>query len=83
MSLTLYFLRFALWINVLMLAIWGVLAVFPFFLSPPTNFSWRTFTNTSPSYMIQGYGLDDTFLVYGQHIFLPSKPPTPPIYMTA
>ena len=56
-----------------MLAIWGVLAVFPFFLSPPTNFSWKTFTDTSPSYMIQGYGLDDTFLVYGQHICSPSN----------
>ena len=75
-SLTLYFLRFALWINVLMLAIWGVLAVFPFFLSPPTNFSWKTFTDTSPSYMIQGYGLDDTFLVYGQNICFPLKPQT-------
>lgn len=57
-----------------MLAIWGVLAVFPFFLSPPTNFLWKVFTDTSPSYMIQGYGLDDTFLVYGQHMCLPSKP---------
>lgn len=58
-----------------MLAIWGVLAVFPFFLSPPTNFTWRTFTDTSPAYMIQGYGLDDTFLVYGQHLCpLPHAP---------
>lgn len=49
-----------------MLVIWVVLAVFPFFNSPPTNFSWDTFTETSPGLMLQGYGLDDTFLVYGE-----------------
>ena len=65
-SLTLYFMRFAFWLNVLMLAIWVVLAVFPFFDSPPTSFSWKLFKETSPGLMVQGYGLDDTFLVYGK-----------------
>jgi len=65
-SLTLYFMRFAFWLNVLMLAIWVVLAVFPFFDSPPTSFSWQLFKETSPGLMVQGYGLDDTFLVYGK-----------------
>ncbi|DBA94620.1 hypothetical protein WJX77_009861 [Trebouxia sp. C0004] len=64
-SLTLYFMRFAFWLNVLMLAIWVVLAVFPFFDSPPKSFSWQLFKETSPGLMVQGYGLDDTFLVYG------------------
>ena len=58
--------RFAFWLNVLMLAIWVVLAVFPFFDSPPTSFSWQLFKETSPGLMVQGYGLDDTFLVYGK-----------------
>lgn len=65
-SLTLYFMRFAFWLNVLMLAIWVVLAVFPFFDSPPASFSWQLFKETSPGLMVQGYGLDDTFLVYGK-----------------
>lgn len=65
-SLTLYFLRFALIINILMTAIWVIFTVFPFLTSPPTSFSWQIFTDTSPSLMLQGYGLDDTFLLYGE-----------------
>lgn len=49
-----------------MLTIWVILAVFPFFSSPPTSFSWELFKETSPGLMVQGYGLDYTFLVYGE-----------------
>lgn len=65
-SLTLYFLRFAFIINVIMMAIWVVLTVFPFFNSPPDSFSWEIFKDTSPALMVQGYGLDNTFLLYGE-----------------
>lgn len=49
-----------------MMAIWVVLTVFPFLNSPPESFSWSIFTDTSPTLMVQGYGLDDTFLLYGE-----------------
>lgn len=48
-----------------MTAIWVIFTVFPFFNSPPESFSWEIFKETSPSLMLQGYGLDDTFLLYG------------------
>lgn len=58
-------------VNILMTAIWVIFTVFPFFNSPPTSFSWSIFTETAPSLMVQGYGLDDTFLLYGEALGCP------------
>ena len=66
MSLTLYFVRFALLMNFIILAIWVCLAVFPFFDSPPSTFSWSIFRDEPAKGMLQGYGLDNTFLLYGE-----------------
>eukprot|EP00891_Asterochloris_glomerata_P000729 jgi/Astpho2/729/fgenesh1_pg.00015_%23_12_t len=64
-SLTLYFVRFALLMNFIILAIWVCLTVFPFFDSPPSTFSWSIFRQEPAKDMLQGYGLDNTFLLYG------------------
>ena len=66
MSLTLYFVRFALLMNFIILAIWVCLTVFPFFDSPPSTFSWSIFKQEPAKDMLQGYGLDNTFLLYGE-----------------
>ena len=66
MSLTLYFVRFALLMNFIILAIWVCLTVFPFFDSPPSTFSWSIFRQEPAKDMLQGYGLDNTFLLYGE-----------------
>ena len=66
MSLTLYFVRFALLMNFIILAIWVCLTVFPFFDSPPSTFSWSIFRDEPAKDMLQGYGLDNTFLLYGE-----------------
>ena len=65
-SLTLYFVRFALLMNFIILAIWVCLTVFPFFDSPPSTFSWSIFRQEPAKDMLQGYGLDNTFLLYGE-----------------
>ncbi|KAK9816511.1 hypothetical protein WJX72_001335 [[Myrmecia] bisecta] len=64
-SLTLYFLRFAVLLNCLLLALWLVFATIPFMLNPPPTFHWRIFQEYSAKQLFQGYGLDDTFFLYG------------------
>jgi len=65
-SLTLYFMRFAMGINVALAAIWLAGTVIPFIISPPTSFSWQYFTLYQPTALLQGYGLHNTFLLYGE-----------------
>jgi hypothetical protein len=64
-SLTLYFLRFALGINAALAAFWLAGTVIPFIISPPNSFAWEYFKAYSPTELLQGYGLHNTFLVYG------------------
>jgi hypothetical protein len=66
-SLTLYFLRFALGLNVILFFVWLALVVIPFLLWPPASFSWHIFNGGIPAVnLFQGYGLDYTFFLYGE-----------------
>ena len=70
MSLTLYFLRFSMGINAAIAAFWLGGTVIPFIISPPSSFSWAYFKAYRPTDLLQGYGLHNTFLLYGkQHIW--------------
>jgi hypothetical protein len=64
-SLTLYFLRFALALNVALSLVWLACTVVPFMIWPPRLFSWAIFHDYLPLQLLQGYGLHDTFLLYG------------------
>jgi hypothetical protein len=64
-SLTLYFLRYALGVNLVLCLLWIACAVVPFLLSPPATFAWSYFTVYPPLALLQGYGLHNTFLLYG------------------
>ncbi|KAK9909956.1 hypothetical protein WJX75_010045 [Coccomyxa subellipsoidea] len=64
-SLTLYFLRFALGINTALCLFWLGGTIIPFMISPPTTFSWSYFKAYKPLDLLQGYGLHNTFLFYG------------------
>jgi hypothetical protein len=65
-SLTLYFLRFALGINTALCLFWLGGTIIPFMISPPTTFSWSYFKAYKPLDLLQGYGLHNTFLFYGK-----------------
>ena len=65
------FIRFALMINLLQLLVWLCLVVLPFIATPPATFTWSIFRTTSPLYLLQGYGLGSTFMLYGESL-LPS-----------
>ena len=67
MALTLYYIRFALGLNLLLLAIWAVCTVGPFFLQPPTTFRWNQISAYSAAAVVQGYGLDSSWFVYGAY----------------
>jgi len=64
-ALTLYFVRFALGLNLLLLAIWAVCTVGPFFLQRPSTFRSNQISAYSASSILQGYGLDNTWFLYG------------------
>ncbi|KAK9825842.1 hypothetical protein WJX81_002239 [Elliptochloris bilobata] len=64
-SLTLYFLRFALAMNLALCLVWLACTVVPFMIWPPTTFSWAIFRDYLPLQLLQGYGLHNTFLLYG------------------
>lgn len=53
--------------------IWAILVVIPFMLQPSTSFSWSIFRSTSPKYLLQGYGMGQTFLLYGLLAFLVTR----------
>ena len=65
MSLTLYFLRFALATNLALCLVWLACTVVPFMIWPPGLFSWASFRDYLPLQLLQGYGLHNTFLLYG------------------
>lgn len=65
MSLTLYFLRFALATNLALCLVWLACTVVPFMIWPPATFSWSVFHVYLPLQLLQGYGLHNTFLLYG------------------
>ena len=65
-SLTLYFVRFALGMNFVLALIWGVFALGPVLLQRPATFRWDQIQSYSIISIIQGYGLDNTFLLYGE-----------------
>ena len=64
-ALTLYFVRFALGLNLLLLAIWAVCTVGPFFLQRPSTFRSNQISAYSARSILQGYGLDNTWFLYG------------------
>lgn len=68
MSLTLYFLRFSLGINAALAAFWLAGTVVPFLISPPATFSWSYFSAYPVASLLQGYGLHNTFLLYGSWV---------------
>lgn len=81
-SLTLYFLRFALATNLALCLVWLACTVVPFMIWPPGLFSWASFRDYLPLQLLQGYGLHNTFLLYGAalgsrhvvHACFPSNP---------
>ena len=77
-ALTLYFIRFALGLNLVLLAIWAVCAVGPFLAQLPTTFRWDQVEDHSAASFVQGYSLDSSFFLYGvkrDGVRLPSIPP--------
>jgi len=64
-SLTLYFIRFALGMNTALLLIWAVLVLGPFAMQAPATFRWTQIQSFSVAAVAQGYGMDNTFLLYG------------------
>ena len=64
-ALTLYFVRFALGLNLLLLAIWAVCTVGPFILQTPTTFRRNQISAYSARSIVQGYGLDNSWFLYG------------------
>ena len=70
MALTLYFVRFALGLNLLLLVIWAVCTVGPFLLQPPPTFRRNEISAYSARTIVQGYGLDNTWFLYGTQHFL-------------
>ena len=65
LSLTLYFLRYVLFVNCGLFVMWLAAVIIPFLLSPPTTFAWSYFTTYPRLSLLQGYGLHNTFLLYG------------------
>lgn len=65
MALTLCFVRFALYLNLTLSLLWLVLTVIPFLVRPPVTFRWNQFGAYSAKNVIKGFGLDNSFLVYG------------------
>ena len=64
------FLRFALLMNLALLVLWLLLVVMPFWAKPPVTFRWNQITSYSAKHVIQGYGLDSSFIVYGEPLML-------------
>ena len=58
--------QFALTLNIVLMAVWLALAVVPFLLDPPLTFSWSIFKIYSALQLLQGFGLDSTFWLYGE-----------------
>ena len=69
-ALTLVFLRFALLMNLVLLVLWLLLVVMPFWAKPPVTFRWNQISSYSVKLVIQGYGLDSSFIVYGEPLML-------------
>lgn len=64
-ALTLCFVRFALYMNLVLALLWLLLAAVPFWVRPPPTFRWMQLMEYSAKNVVQGFGLDNTFLVYG------------------
>ena len=64
-SMAIMFLRSALLLTCLLFILWFCCVAVPFIIWPPSTFSWSIFRSSSASALVQGYGLDDTFLLYG------------------
>ncbi|KAK9826687.1 hypothetical protein WJX74_010146 [Apatococcus lobatus] len=64
-SMAIMFLRSALLLTSLLFILWFCCTAIPFIIWPPAAFSWSIFRSSSASNLVQGYGLDDTFLLYG------------------
>lgn len=62
---TLCLIRFAFVMNLLLLLLWLLLVVLPFWVKPPVTFRWSQLTAYSAKSVIQGHGLDNTFFLYG------------------
>ena len=60
-----YFLRYVLFVNCGLFVMWLAAVIIPFLLSPPTTFAWSYFTTYPALSLLQGYGLHNTFLLYG------------------
>ena len=51
--------------NLLLLLLWLLVVVLPFWVKPPVTFRWNQFTAYSAKNIVQGFGLDNTFFLYG------------------
>ena len=63
---TLCLIRFAFVMNLLLLLLWLLLVVLPFWVKPPVTFRWSQLTAYSGKSIVQGHGLDNTFFLYGE-----------------
>ncbi len=66
-ALTLCFVRFALYINLVLALMWLLLAVVPFWVRPPPTFRWGQLEAYSAKNIAKGFGMDNSFLVYGEN----------------
>ena len=64
-SIAFYFLRFAVGMNIGLCLLWLAATAVPFMISPPSTFSWSYFQVYPPLSLLQGYGLHNTFFLYG------------------
>jgi hypothetical protein len=64
-AITLCLIRFAFVMNLLLLLLWLLVVVLPFWVKPPVTFRWRQLTAYSAKSVVQGHGLDNTFFLYG------------------
>ena len=51
--------------NLALAALWLLLAVAPFWARPPPTFRWGQLTEYSAKDIAEGFGFDNSFLVYG------------------
>ena len=61
----LHYIQFGLALNCLQFLVWAILVVIPFLLRPPIAFEWPLFREAGALNLLAGYGMGQTFLLYG------------------
>eukprot|EP00210_Caulerpa_lentillifera_P006317 g6034.t1 len=64
-GITLYFLRWILYLNLVISALWIMFTVVPFIAYPPSTFSWDLFAENNATELLNGKALGRTWFLYG------------------